>query len=78
MGASGRTIRTIATPEVAFGVEPQTGRVIVVEGAEADKGIRSSRLKGNASGDHFVQSRTGSFDTDNDATGCGDGGCRFG
>ncbi len=44
VSASGRTIRAIATPEIAFWVEPQTGRVIVVEGTEANESIWSGGL----------------------------------
>ena len=44
VNASGKTIRTIAAPEVALGVEPQAGGVVVVEGAKADEGVGASGL----------------------------------
>ena len=65
--ASGSTIRTIATPETTFGVEPKTGRVVIVERTEANEGIRSCRTKRDASGDDLIEGRARGFDTGNQA-----------
>ena len=42
--ASSRTVRAIAAPEVALGIEPQAGGVVIVEGAKADEGVGASGL----------------------------------
>jgi hypothetical protein len=62
---SGSTIGTIATPETRGGIEPEAGRVVVVERTEANEGVHSGRGKSDARGVDLIEDRAGGFDTGN-------------
>ena len=70
VGASGRAIRPVATPQVAVGIDPQTGRVIVVERATTDECMVTGRVQFDTGVVQLVEDGASCFDPGDEAYLC--------